>query len=191
MITDKDQNIIDISLAATAVILPLLWLFLGAEISEYLFSEAYQNQFYLFISGNMFALAIYAIYTVIKIVLSYAELIVQKDNLPLMLYKSVLEEDSEGIFFKDREGRYRIMNSIARSVLELENKSVLGKKDSDLHSSILAHKIELEDSKVLQNGEIIEWESEIKTPTGVDFYLSKKNSLPQWQRGNYWYNRSL
>jgi diguanylate cyclase (GGDEF)-like protein/PAS domain S-box-containing protein len=161
-------------LAAIAIILPLLWLFLGSEISGYLFSDASEGQFYLFISGSMFALVVYAVYTFVKIILFYAEFIIQQDNLPLMLYKSVLEEDSEGIFLKDRNGRYRIMNSIARLVLKLENKKLLGKKDSDLHGSIMTHKIELEDSKVLKNGETVEWESAIKTVNGMEFYLSKK-----------------
>ena len=174
MITYKDKNIINILLAASAMGLSLFWVFIGEEISEFLFNEDYKNQLYLFISGSIFSIAIYAFYIFIKTVLSYAEFIVEKEDLPLMLYKSVLEEDSEGIFFKDREGKYRIMNSIARSVLGLENKQVNGKKDMDLHHSIMAHKIELEDRKVLLNGKIVEWESSIKTMHGTDYYISKK-----------------
>jgi diguanylate cyclase (GGDEF)-like protein/PAS domain S-box-containing protein len=174
MIFFKDKNLVNVSLAAIAVSMALIWLFLGQEISSYLFSNEHRETLYLFISGIMFSLACLSIFIFIKTILSYAEFFIQNEDLPLLLYRSVLDEDSEGIFFKDRTGKYRIMNSIARMVLDLNNRTVIGEKDSELHGSILAHKIEIEDRKVLLNGETVEWETEKDTGSGIDAYLCKK-----------------
>jgi len=174
MIFYKDRSLVNISLTAIAVSISLLWLFLGQKISLYLFNDIYREPLYLFISGVMFSLASFSIIIFIKTILSYTEFIIQKENLPLLLYRSVLDEDSEGIFFKDTRGRYRIINSIARSVLHLNGRAVIGEKDSELHAPVRAHKIEIEDRKVLLSGETVEWETEKNTGNGLDAYLCKK-----------------
>ena len=170
----NDKNTSRLIASAVAVFVALIWMFLGQDIVHILVSEQLEGKLYLFISGIIFSLGFIGIAEFIKTILYFTEFMVEKESLPLMLYRSVLEEDSEGIFFKDKKGRYQIVNTIARQVLGLENKYIIGYKDNQLHDSARAHKINLEDKKVFEYGETIEWETEKDTGNGKDAFLCKK-----------------
>lgn len=170
----NDKNLSRIIFSAIAVSLSLIWLFLGYFVLELVFPERHVEKIYIFFSGVIFTLGFIGIYFFIKTILYFTEFLVQEENLPLLLYRSVLDEDSEGIFFKDHKGRYRVINAVAQKVLNLQGKDVIGYTDTQLHNPVLAHKIELEDKRVLNNGETIDWDTERDTGNGLDSYVCKK-----------------
>ncbi len=170
----NDKNLARLTAATVAVFLSLIWVFLGQDIVHSLTPDHLEEKLYLFISGIIFSLGFIGIAAFIKTILCFSEFIIEKENIPLMLYRSALEEDSEGIFFKDKKGRYQVVNPIALQVLGLEGKDIIGFKDSQIYSSIQAHKIIQEDKKVLEYGETIEWETDKDTGNGKDIFLCKK-----------------
>jgi len=170
----NDKNISRLIASAVAVFVALIWIFLGQDAVVFFISEQFQEKFYIFVSGIIFTLGLIGIAAFVKAILCFTEFVVEKENLPLMLYRGILEEDSEGVFFKDINGRYQVVNKIAKQVLGIENKDIIGCKDNQLHDSLRAHKIELEDNKVFKYGETIEWETEEDTGSGKDAYLCKK-----------------
>ncbi|MCW9014900.1 MAG: PAS domain S-box protein [Gammaproteobacteria bacterium] len=170
----RDKSLVYLSLSAIAVIIALLWLFVGRSIVLYLVPEDQVATLYNFFSGVIFSLGFAAVYIFVRTILCLSEFMIEPDNLPTLMYRSVLEDDSEGIFFKDRKGRYRIINFTAQQILDLQNKNVIGRRDSELHSSILAHKIEREDKSILENGETTSWETVKNVGNGNDTFLCKK-----------------
>jgi diguanylate cyclase (GGDEF)-like protein/PAS domain S-box-containing protein len=170
----KDQNIISLSLSAAAVFAALLWLFFGEWFVSLIAAEQTETSMYFFLSGIVLSLGAIGISAFVKTILCLTEFLVEKDSLPLLMYRSVMDDDSEGVFFKDKKGRYRIINPIAQKVLGLEGKQVVGNRDQSLHDSLLSHKIEQEDKRVLELGDTIVWEVEKSTGLGREAFLCKK-----------------
>ena len=170
----KEQNLVNLSVSASAIFISLLWLFFGRWFMGQIIGPDFSITLYAFISGIVLSLGLLGFVLFVKTLLQLTEFIVEKDSLPLLMYRSVMTDDSEGIFFKDRKGRYRIINEIACQVMGLEGKDVLGATDQELHHSILAHKIEQEDRRVLENGETVVWEVEANTRLGRESFICKK-----------------
>jgi len=154
-VQDKEQNILSLSLSAVAVSMALLWLFFGEWFVSQVSAESASTSLYFFLSGIILALGVIGVIAFVKTILCLSEFLVEKESLPLLMYRAVLDDDSEGVFFKDRKGRYRIINPIAQKVLDLDGKQVIGNRDQQLHDSMLAHKIEQEDRRVLDLGDTI------------------------------------
>ena len=174
MLKNRDNSLINLWLSAISVTVVLCWLFSGQMLVEAIVPAESAEDLYFFFSGIVMSLGIVGVYAFIKTVLCIAEIIVEKENLPLLMYRSVLEDDSEGIFFKNKNGRYKIINSIAQQVLGLSEKQVVGFKDAELHHTILVHRIEQEDKRVLENGETVIWETERNTGHGKEAFICKK-----------------
>ena len=171
---NKDQVMLSLGMSAGAMLIALLWLFFGPLFAELVSRQQTSAAVYYFFSGIILSLGVIGFVAFIKTVLKLTEFIVEKDSLPLLVYRSVMDDDTEGVFFKDKKGRYRIINPIAQKVLQLNGKHVLGNNDSQLHDSVLAHRIEQEDKRVLELGDTIVWEVEVNTSLGRESFLCKK-----------------
>jgi diguanylate cyclase (GGDEF)-like protein/PAS domain S-box-containing protein len=171
----NDKNASRLIVSAVAVFLAIIWMFLGQDITHALVPDALEEKVYIFVSGIIFSLGFIGIAAFIKTILCFSEFVIEKESLPLLLYRGILEEDSEGVFFKDKKGRYQIINNIAQQVLGMEHKDVIGFMDKQLHGPAQTHKISLEDKKVLKYGETIHWETEKDTGSGKDAFLCRKS----------------
>jgi diguanylate cyclase (GGDEF)-like protein/PAS domain S-box-containing protein len=170
----NDRYYIYLSIATIAFMSGLFWLFYGVNIIT-LFVGKYEIEVvFAFVSGFMLMVVCVGIYILVRIILNYTGWVPDDETTQLTIYQSILEEESEGIFFKDRNGYYRLMNPAAKQLLNLENKQVIGRKDYQIFDAILAHKIENEDRKILQNNETVIWETQRSTGNGSDIWLCKK-----------------
>ena len=129
---------------------------------------------YAYVSGIMLVIILAGLYTLIRVVLNYSGWVPDDETTQITIYNSIFSEESEGLFFKDRRGYYRVMNPIAMQIFNLEGRQVIGSKDFQLFDPMLAHKIESEDKKILQNNEVFIWETQKNTGNGKDIWLCKK-----------------
>lgn len=171
---NDDKNLFLLSLSGIAVVVAMLWVFYGHGISMYLVGPEHEEYFHYFFNGVILSLAILGIYAFLKTALQFAGFIVSEDGLPLKVFKNALKEDDEGVFFKDLKGRYRVYNETAKQVLGFKDKNIIGKNDTDLFDSVMAHKYLIEDRRIVEKGDTIEWEVELDTPHGKESYLCKK-----------------
>ena len=145
----NDRYYLHLSITTIAFFSGLLWLFLGENIVK-LFVEWYETPLlYAFISGIILMVVIVGVYALLRIILNYTGWVPDDETTQLTIYHSIVSEESEGVFFKDRRGYYRLMNQVARQLLDLEDKQVIGRKDFQLFDAMLAHKIENEDRKII------------------------------------------
>ncbi len=170
----KDQELINLFVSAAALLLGLVWMFFGNNIISFLLPPENQHIFYYFFSGVIFSLAFVGLYGFIHTVLYFTEFIVSTDNLDNQLYENLLSHELEGVFLKNRRGIYKKISPIAKQVLKLKNKQVIGHTDIDLHKHATANKILHEDQRVLDFGETIVWETTNITSQGEEAYLCKK-----------------
>lgn len=174
---NDDKNFLLLSISGIAIVISMLWVFYGHGISMFLVGPEHEEYFHFFFNGVVFSLAILGIYAFLKTALQFAGFIISEDSLPLMIYKNAMKEDDEGVFFKDLKGRYRILNETAKQILGFNDRNVINKTDADLHDSVMAHKYLNEDRRIIEKGESIEWESEIETAHGKEYYLCKKQAF--------------
>ena len=171
---NDDKNLFLLSLSGVAVVVAMLWVFYGHAISMFLVGPEHEEYFHFFFNGVILSLAILGIYAFLKTALQFAGFIVNEDSLPLMVFQSALKEDHEGVFFKDLKGRYRVLNEAAKQILGIGVKNIIGKTDADLFDTVMAHKHLIEDRRIVEKGETIEWEVEIETAHGKENYACKK-----------------
>lgn len=67
---------------------------------------------------------------------------------------SLMDENSDGVFVKDLEGRYIMVNMAAAKILGLPMKDIIGRKDKDLMSYKDYTSIHTDDLAVLKSGKI-------------------------------------
>lgn len=170
----KDQHIINLLISGAALLCGLIWMFFGSHIIKSLIPFENQNIFYYFFSGVIFSLSIVGLYVFIRTVLCFTEFLIEQDNLHAQLYDNILSDENEGVFLKNKQGIYKIISPIAKHVLKLENKQVIGFNDHDLHINSTANKIIHEDQRVLDFGESIQWETTTHTSQGEEYYSCKK-----------------
>ena len=170
----NDRYYLHLSITTIAFFSGLLWLFLGENLVK-LFVERYETPLlYAYISGIILMVVIVGVYALLRIILNYTGWVPDDETTQLTIYHSIVSEESEGVFFKDRRGYYRLINQVARQLLDLEDKQVIGRKDFQLFDAMLAHKIESEDRKIIQNNEAFIWETQKNTGNGQDIWLCKK-----------------
>ncbi|VAW65829.1 diguanylate cyclase/phosphodiesterase (GGDEF & EAL domains) with PAS/PAC sensor(s) [hydrothermal vent metagenome] len=170
----QDQEIINLFISASALLLGLIWMLIGRQVIASLFPVENQHIFYYFFSGMIFSLSFVGLYGFVRTVLSFTEFIISHDNLNTQLYETLLAREHEGVFLKSKQGVYKIISPIAQQVLKLENKNVIGLTDKKLHKHATANKIIHEDLRVLDFGETIQWETIINSIRGEETYLCKK-----------------
>jgi PAS domain S-box-containing protein len=77
--------------------------------------------------------------------------------------RAILDNAPLGIFFKDREGRFRLVNSYCEKWFGLRPEELYGRTSSDVFPSDLAQEAAEEDRRVLERGETIILEQHIDT----------------------------
>lgn len=170
----NDRYYLYLSITITAFISGLVWLFYGEYLIEMLVDRSDAKIIYAFASGVMLMVVGLGFNSLIKLLLSYTGWIADDETIMLAIYRSIVIEEGDGIFFKDKHGYYRMMNETAQKLLELEGKNVIGNKDYQLFDAILAHKIESEDKKILQFNESFIWETQKNTGNGREVWLCRK-----------------
>jgi diguanylate cyclase (GGDEF)-like protein/PAS domain S-box-containing protein len=170
----KDHEFISLVISASALLLGLIWMFLGDRIIQILVSSETQSVFYYFLSGIIFAIALAGLYDFIRAILYFTEFLISEENLNAQLYENLLSNEHEGLFLKNRQGIYKKISPVATQVLKLSNKQVIGFTDKELHKHATSVKIAHEDQRVLDFGETIHWETSNETTRGEETYLCKK-----------------
>ncbi|MDH5484650.1 MAG: PAS domain S-box protein [Gammaproteobacteria bacterium] len=127
-----------------------------------------------FIDGGVFVIGCLGIIVFVKTLLNISEILVGSESLPILMYRSVFDDELEGVFFKDKKGRYRLINDAARKVLGLSAREVIGSSDSCFYGIEKVEKIRLEDERVLNNKETVMWQTEVLTGSGRETYICKK-----------------
>ena len=90
------------------------------------------------------------------------------------LLRIVIEGTPDAIYVKDLEGRYRMINSAGARVVGMEVEEVLGKKDGDFLSPIVARAIRERDLQILATGAIETFEEIVTAGAGPRTFLSTK-----------------
>ena len=170
----KDRELLQLLISGSAIILGLIWMFFGQKIVSYSIPEHNQIIFYYFLSGITFSLAAIGIYSLIRTILKFTEFIPSTDNLTKSMFKSLLEEEYEGVFLKDRHGAYKFISPVAETVLNIEGAQAINATDHQLHNASRANKFSHEDQRILKYGEAISWEVVHNTDNGEETFLCKK-----------------
>lgn len=170
----NDRYYLYIAFTIIAFISGLIWLFFGEQFVDLYALRSNAHVMYAFISGIMAMVVIGGVIVLVRMILHYTELVADEETTQLAIYNNILVEESDGYFFKDKRGYYRLMNFTARQLLDLEGKDFLGHKDFELFDAMLAHKIGNEDKRILQNNETVVWETQKNTGHGMDVWLCKK-----------------
>jgi len=170
----KDREQLQLLTSGSAIILGLIWMFLGQKIVSQYIPDYNQIIFYYFLSGIIFSVAALGIYGFIHIILRFTEFMPDTDNLTKLMFENLLDEEYEGIFLKDCNGVYQFMSPVAETVLNIENFQAIGATDHQLYGASKANKIAHEDQRILNFGETISWETNLASGHGTETYLCKK-----------------
>jgi len=170
----NDRELLNLIISGFVLLLGLAWMFFGSNIIYSILPKDNQQIFYYFFSGVIFSLAFIGLYGFIRTVLSFTEFMMGHNNLSAQFYENLLSDQQEGVFLKNKHGVYKIISPVAKQILQLENKQVIGLTDKSLHKNSIANKIIHEDQQVLDFGETIRWEAVVTTNYGIDTYLCKK-----------------
>ncbi len=179
----RDRELLTLIFSGIAVLHGLLWMFFGQQFIESVTAPYNQAVIYNFLSGIIFSFLLLGIYGFIRTILSFTEFRIEPENLTSLFYDNILQDDNDGVFFKNKKGTYKIISPIAKTILGLEDKRVIGFNDMQLHKPTTANRIQHEDMRIIDLGETIQWESTIKTDLGNDTYLCKKFPCRDY-RGN-------
>ncbi len=170
----RDQELINLFISASALLLALIWMLIGQKIINSLLPPENQLVFYYFFSGTIFSLAFVGLYSFVRTILCFTDFLPAQDSLNSQLFENLLSSENEGLFLKNKHGKYKILSPLAQQVLKLENKQVIGFTDKDLHKHSTANKISHEDQRIIEFGDTICWETTTQTAQGTEFYLCKK-----------------
>lgn len=170
----KDRELITLTVSGIAVLIGLLWIFFGNQFIALVIPPHTQSIFYYFFSGAIFSLAFIGLYGFIRTILCFSEFMIEQDNLSSLLYENLLKDENEGVFLKSKQGVYKIVSPIAKKILDLDDKRVIGHTDAELHKHVTANRILHEDQRIINFGETIEWETTLKTNLGQETFHCKK-----------------
>lgn len=87
----------------------------------------------------------------------------------LSYFKTILDEIPNSIYYKNRDGYYQWLNSSAVKSLRVQHgieKSILGKKDTDVFTPKAAEQYCLNDSRVIETGDSTVVEELVELPDG-------------------------
>ncbi|MBC7236697.1 MAG: PAS domain-containing protein, partial [Chloroflexi bacterium] len=93
------------------------------------------------------------------------------------LYRLLVESAADTIHIKDRQMRYRLVNSQLARHLGLSKEQILGKTALELYPEPLARRIMADDERVLTTGEALEVEEELPWVEGPRIMLTRKVPL--------------
>lgn len=170
----RDRELLNLFVSGAAVLIGLLWMFFGKQTITLLAPYHIQSIFYYFFSGAIFSLAFIGLYAFIRTILSFTEFMIEHENLNALLYENLLNEEEEGVFLKNKQGVYKVISPIARKVLGIDERRIVGLTDLDIHKPVTANRIIHEDQRIINFGETIVWETIKNTGNGTDSFLCKK-----------------
>jgi PAS domain S-box-containing protein len=103
----------------------------------------------------------------------------QEQNLQRMSrqFETVLETMSPAVFLKDTEGQYILMNRACRELFDVDSTEAVGLTDDDLFPPAVVEKARSDDKQVIEDGEVIEIEETVPTPTGDTVRLTRKSPV--------------
>ncbi len=170
----SNNNIRDLWLSALMMGIALFWFFIGPLIVDML---SMAENLFVFVSGATTVIGLLGVVFFIRTILFFGEFFVNQDSIPLALYRSIIDQEGCGVFFKDRKGTYQYINTVAKQLLGLENKLVTRKTDVELMRAELAHKQKTEDKRIIENGETIRWAQAVNRGQGTEHYQCYKMPL--------------
>lgn len=91
-------------------------------------------------------------------------------------FQTVLETMSAAVFLKDTDGRYLLVNQACRDLFDVDEDPV-GMTDEDLFPEAVAARARADDRRVIEDGERIEIEETIPTPSGESVRLTRKSPV--------------
>jgi PAS domain S-box-containing protein len=90
------------------------------------------------------------------------------------LLSAVIEGTTDGVYVKDLEGRYALINTAGAANIGMTPEMVLGKRDADLLPSGVARMIAADDRRVMESGRAQTIEDTISIAEGTRVYSSVK-----------------
>jgi len=171
--TRENNKIYNLLYSGFILFICLMWIIAGEKFVT-LLSQQHHTILYAFISGILLSLILAAFYRFIKVLLIHNEILLDDNSLHQIILENISHEEHTGLYFKDNQGRYLLINETAEQLLQLVGREINGKKDSQLFDSITGHKMQQEDQRVLETGMAISWEIEKNTGHGNDYWIGKK-----------------
>ncbi len=97
------------------------------------------------------------------------------------LLQAVMEQSGAGIFVKDVDGPYRLVNEKFKKIFKTGDREIIGHTDRDLFGDEDAEALIEADKKVLKSGEAVEFEEVVPTREGERYYFTVKYPLKNIQ----------
>lgn len=170
----RDRELLHLLISALAVSLGLLWMFVGQQITHALAPADSHYILYYFFSGIAFAITLIGLFVFVRSILLFTEFMVSSNNLPALMFETLLQEEDDGLFLKDHNGIYKIISPLAVRILGLHNRQIIGFSDFDLFNLRDANRLSHEDQRILQHAESIQWDSTLQTEHGTEYYQCRK-----------------
>ena len=96
------------------------------------------------------------------------------------LLRTVLESTADGIFVRDLQGRYVMVNPAAASIARMSVREMIGKKDTELLPPELARQIMEKDREIITSGEAQRFEEDALVAGEIQTLLTTKSC---WRDG--------
>ena len=94
-----------------------------------------------------------------------------------MMLTSMCEGSTDAIFIKDFQGRYLLVNRVASEIMGKKTEEIIGKDDGFLFSAPEAKQFRETDRKVMESGQVISYEEDVFTASGVVTFLTTKGPI--------------
>ena len=78
----------------------------------------------------------------------------QEEERTRRLLRSMTEGATDGIFVKDPEGRYLMMNQVGAQMLGMNREDIIGKRDAEILPADLARSVQTQDAEIARTGEL-------------------------------------
>jgi PAS domain S-box-containing protein len=93
------------------------------------------------------------------------------------LLQGIVESTTDAVFVKDRQGRYRLVNSVAARILGRPAAQIIGRDDRDLLPPAIAAEIRATDQRIMASGEPAVVEEQVPEAGAMRTFLSTKTVL--------------
>jgi PAS domain S-box-containing protein len=90
------------------------------------------------------------------------------------LLQAIIDDSVSVIWFKDREGRYQLINREYEQLFRISREQVKGKTDYDLFPKHIADDFRANDLRVMEAGAPLEFEESAPRDDGIHTYISSK-----------------
>ena len=101
------------------------------------------------------------------------------------LLQAIIDDSTSVIWFKDREGRYQLINREYEQLFRISREQVKGKTDYDLFPKHIADDFRANDLRVMEAGAPLEFEESAPRDDGIHTYISSKFPMRDANRKVY------